>query len=99
MRGFRSPTPCACFLYAQKVGKKAPGELPRPPGIALRARLHLGFYLRSDGPGLILPAVPTLRLPPAGPSFGVPPNDWPGDASAALLRSDSERSPLLTLPL
>ena len=46
-------------------------------------------YLPSVQAGLILQRVPALRLPPAGPSFGVPPNDWPGDASAACLPTGS----------
>ena len=48
-------------------------------------------YLPFAAAGLILPVEPALRLPPAGPSFGVPPNDWPGNASAAscaAIRSD-----------
>ena len=50
-------------------------------------------YLPSVQAGLILQRVPALRLPPAGPSFGVPPNDWPGDASAACLPTGPNGGP------
>ena len=43
-------------------------------------------------------AARTLRLPPAGPSFGRTPNDGSGDASAALLRTDSEGPPRRLYP-
>ena len=39
--GLRAPTPRGTFLYGQKGTKKPPGRAPGPPGIALRAILHI----------------------------------------------------------
>ena len=42
-RGLRGPSPRGTFLSVQKVPKSRRGRAPGPPGIALRAILHILF--------------------------------------------------------
>ena len=79
-------------MCAQKGTKKPPGESPGPP-VSPSGRYSLFCLFALCCSWIDSTRVPALRLPPAGPSFGVPPNDWPGDASAACLPTGSNVLP------
>ena len=78
-------------MYGQKGTKKPPGACPRSPRHRPSGDTPFVVYLRSDQTGLILPAVPALRLPlpivyPRVLTIG----EAAGECGANLLRIDSE---------